>query len=49
MIGEPLFAVVLITIALDIIIRAITDDFIGNNPARLGRRGVPTWCRSGPD
>ena len=36
MIGEPLFAVVLITIALDIIIRAITDDFIGNNPRPLG-------------
>jgi branched-chain amino acid transport system permease protein len=36
MIGEPLFAVVLITIALDIIIRTITDDLIGNNPRPLG-------------
>lgn len=36
MIGEPLFAVVLITIALDIIIRTIVDDFIGNNPRPLG-------------
>ncbi len=36
LIGEPLFAVVLITIALDIIIRTITDDLIGNNPRPLG-------------
>jgi len=36
MIGEPLFAVVLITIALDIIIRAITNDFIGTDPRPLG-------------
>lgn len=36
MIGEPLFSVVLITIALDIIIRTIVDDYIGNNPRPLG-------------
>jgi len=36
MIGEPLFSVVMITIALDIVIRTITDDFIGTNPRPLG-------------
>lgn len=36
MIGEPLFAVVMITIGLDIIIRTIVDDLIGNNPRPLG-------------
>lgn len=36
MIGEPLFAVVLITIALDIIIRTITVDLIGPDPRPLG-------------
>jgi branched-chain amino acid transport system permease protein len=36
MIGEPLFAVVMITIGLDIIIRTITDDLIGTNPRPLG-------------
>jgi branched-chain amino acid transport system permease protein len=36
LIGEPLFAVVLITIALDIIIRTIVDDLIGTNPRPLG-------------
>jgi branched-chain amino acid transport system permease protein len=36
MIGEPLFSVVMITIALDIVIRTITDDFIGSSPRPLG-------------
>lgn len=36
MIGEPLFAVVMITIALDIIIRTITDDLVGTDPRPLG-------------
>ncbi len=36
MIGEPLFAVVMITIALDIVIRTITDDLIGTDPRPLG-------------
>jgi len=36
MIGEPLFSVVMITIALDIVIRTITDDLIGANPRPLG-------------
>jgi branched-chain amino acid transport system permease protein len=36
MIGEPLFAVVMITIALDIIIRTIVDDLIGTTPRPLG-------------
>ncbi len=36
MIGEPLFSVVMITIALDIVIRTITDDLIGTNPRPLG-------------
>jgi len=36
MIGEPLFSVVMITIALDIVIRTITDDLIGTTPRPLG-------------
>jgi branched-chain amino acid transport system permease protein len=36
MIGEPLFSVVMITIALDIVLRTITDDFIGSTPRPLG-------------
>ena len=36
MIGEPLFAVVMLTIALDIVIRTITNDLIGNDPRPLG-------------
>ena len=36
MIGEPLFSVVMITIALDIVIRTITNDLIGANPRPLG-------------
>ena len=36
MIGEPLFSVVMITIALDIVIRTVTDDLIGTNPRPLG-------------
>ncbi len=36
MIGEPLFSVVMITIALDIVIRTITNDFIGSSPRPLG-------------
>ncbi len=36
MIGEPLFAVVMITVALDIIIRTIVADYIGNDPRPLG-------------
>ncbi len=36
MIGEPLFAVVMITIALDIIIRTITNDLIGQATRPLG-------------
>ena len=36
MIGEPLFAVVMITIALDIILRAITDDLISTANKPLG-------------
>lgn len=36
MIGEPLFAVVMITIALDIIIRTITNDLIGQATNSLG-------------
>jgi branched-chain amino acid transport system permease protein len=36
MIGEPLFSVVMITIALDIVIRTITDDLVGTTPRPLG-------------
>lgn len=36
MIGEPLFAVVMITIALDIIVRTITNDLIGQATRSLG-------------
>ncbi len=36
MIGEPLFSVVMITIALDIVIRTITNDLIGSSPRPLG-------------
>jgi len=36
MIGEPLFAVVMITIALDIIIRTVTNDLIGQATRSLG-------------
>jgi branched-chain amino acid transport system permease protein len=36
MIGEPLFSVVMITIALDIVLRTITDDLIGSSPRPLG-------------
>ncbi|MEN8114506.1 MAG: branched-chain amino acid ABC transporter permease [Actinomycetota bacterium] len=36
MIGEPLFSVVMITIALDIVIRTITNDLIGANPRPMG-------------
>jgi branched-chain amino acid transport system permease protein len=48
MIGEPLFSVVLITIALDIIIRTITDDLIGNNPRPLGTPWGSEVVRIGP-
>jgi branched-chain amino acid transport system permease protein len=48
MIGEPLFSVVLITIALDIIIRAITDDFIGNNPRPLATPWGSEVVKIGP-
>ena len=36
MVGEPLFAVVMVTIGLDIVLRSITDDYIGNDPRPLG-------------
>ncbi len=36
MIGEPLFSVVMITIGIDIVMRGITDDFVGANPRPLG-------------
>lgn len=36
MIGEPLFAVVMITIGIDIVMRNITNDYIGNDPRPLG-------------
>jgi branched-chain amino acid transport system permease protein len=36
MIGEPLFAVAMITLGLDLIIRTITNDFMGNQLRGLG-------------
>ena len=36
MVGEPLFAIVMITIGLDIVVRTITNDYIGNEPRPLG-------------
>ncbi|MEZ5174600.1 MAG: branched-chain amino acid ABC transporter permease [Acidimicrobiia bacterium] len=36
MIGEPLFAVAMITLGLDLIIRTITNDFLNNTTAGLG-------------
>lgn len=36
MIGEPLFSVVMITIALDIILRTFVRDFVGDDPRPLG-------------
>lgn len=48
MIGEPLFAVVMITIALDIIIRTITVDFIGTDPRPLGTPWGSETVQIGP-
>lgn len=36
MVGEPLFSVAMVTIGLDIVIRVITNDFIGTDPRPLG-------------
>ncbi len=36
MIGEPLFAVAMITLGLDLIIRTVTNDFMGNQLRGLG-------------
>jgi hypothetical protein len=39
MIGEPLFAVAIITLGLDLIIRTVTIDFMGNQARGLGDPG----------
>ncbi|KAA3638564.1 MAG: branched-chain amino acid ABC transporter permease [Armatimonadetes bacterium] len=36
MIGEPLFAVAMITLGLDLVIRSVTNDFLDNTTAGLG-------------
>ncbi|HEX2154010.1 MAG TPA: branched-chain amino acid ABC transporter permease [Acidimicrobiia bacterium] len=36
MIGEPLFSVAIITVGLDIVLRTITDDFIGQGARSMG-------------
>lgn len=36
MVGEELFAVALVTLGIDIVLRNITNDFIGTNPRPLG-------------
>src|SRR5680860_795243 len=36
MIGEPLFSVAIITVGVDIILRTITDDFIGQGARSMG-------------
>ncbi len=36
MIGEPLFSVAIITVGVDIVVRTITDDFIGQGARPLG-------------
>lgn len=36
MVGEPLFAIAMVTIGLDIVIRTLTDDLIGPDPRPLG-------------
>jgi branched-subunit amino acid ABC-type transport system permease component len=36
MVGEELFAVAIVTLGMDIVIRNITNDFIGTDPRPLG-------------
>ena len=48
MVGEPIFSIAMVTIGLDIIIRAITNDFISTDPRPLGDPfGVSLW-EAGP-
>jgi branched-chain amino acid transport system permease protein len=36
MIGEPLFSIAMVTIGLDIVLRTVTNDYIGTDPRPLG-------------
>jgi branched-chain amino acid transport system permease protein len=48
MIGEPIFSIAMVTIGLDIVIRTITNDFIGTDPRPLGDPfGTNIW-EAGP-
>ncbi len=48
MIGEPIFSIAMVTIGLDIVIRTITNDFIGTDPRPLGDPfGTNLW-KAGP-
>lgn len=51
MLGEALFAVAIVTLGIDIIVRTITNDFIGLQPRPMGDPfGLATaglWCESG--
>jgi len=48
MIGEPLFAVVMITLGLDLIIRTVTNDFMNNSIRGLGDPWGPNLWVIGP-
>ena len=36
MVGEPLFSVAMVTVGLDIVLRTVTNDYIGSDPRPLG-------------
>ena len=48
MIGEPLFSVAIITLGIDIIVRTITDDFIGTDIRPMGDPWGATVIDLGP-
>ncbi len=51
MVGEALFAVAIVTLGIDIVVRTVTNDFIGQNPRPMGDPfGLKTLglgCQSG--
>jgi branched-chain amino acid transport system permease protein len=48
MIGEPLFSVAIITLGIDIVVRTITDDFIGTDIRPMGDPWGATVIDLGP-